>query len=271
MSKGSSPSSITSTQSAEPSDFIRPYLTQAMDYNQDLFESDMPNYFPNATYVGYSPETETSLELARKRAVAGNPLLNQSQTQASSILSGDYLDPTTNPYTQGLFDQMAGDVTSRVNSQFTKAGRFGSGANQEILANSLGDLANTVYGDQYNREREIMANTMNTAPALGEMDYNDIQKLGQVGVDKESLEQAKLDDAIKRYDFEQQKPYIKLQEYLGNLGANYAQNQVSTNPVTRDRIGGLLGGAGSGINIANQLGMNPMYGAIGGGLLGGFF
>ena len=228
MSKGSSPSSITSTQSAEPSDFIRPYLTQAMDYNQDLFESDMPNYFPNATYVGYSPETETSLELARRRAVAGNPLLNQSQTQASSILSGDYLDPTTNPYTQGLFDQMAG-------------------------------------------EREIMANTMNTAPALGEMDYNDIQKLGQVGVDKESLEQAKLDDAIKRYDFEQQKPYIKLQEYLGNLGANYAQNQVSTDPVTRDRIGGLLGGAGSGINIANQLGMNPMYGAIGGGLLGGFF
>tara|TARA_X000001382_G_scaffold128769_1_gene119228 strand:- start:1208 stop:2020 length:813 start_codon:yes stop_codon:yes gene_type:complete len=268
MSKGSSPSSITSTQSAEPSDFIRPYLTQAMDYNQDLFESDMPNYFPNATYVGYSPETETSLELARRRAVAGNPLLNQSQTQASSILSGDYLDPTTNPYTQGLFDQMAGDVTSRVNSQFTKAGRFGSGANQEILADSLGDLANTVYGDQYNREREIMANTMGLAPALGDADYNDIQRLGQVGVDKESLEQAKLDDAIKRFDYEQKRPFMKLENYLGNIGANYAQNQVSTNPVTRDRFGGLLSGIGQGVGMASDLGIDPRLAGGIGGLLG---
>lgn len=268
MSKGSSPSSITSTQSAEPSDFIRPYLTQAMDYNQDLFESDMPNYFPNATYVGYSPETETSLELARRRAVAGNPLLNQSQTQASSILSGDYLDPTTNPYTQGLFDQMAGDVTSRVNSQFTKAGRFGSGANQEILADSLGDLANTVYGDQYNREREIMANTIGLAPALGDADYNDIQRLGQVGVDKESLEQAKLDDAIKRFDYEQTRPFMKLENYLGNIGTNYATNTVSTNPVTRDRFGGLLSGIGQGVGMASDLGIDPRLAGGIGGLLG---
>jgi hypothetical protein len=41
--------------------------------------------------------------------------------------------------------------------------------------------------------------------------------------------------------------------------------------VFRDRAGGLLGGAGTGINIASQLGVNPLFGAIGGGLLGGFF
>jgi hypothetical protein len=268
MSKGSSPSSIVSTQSSEPSEFIKPYLQQAMDYNQDLFESSMPSYFPNATYVGYSPETQTALNLATARATAGNPLLNQAQTQASGILSGDYLDPTTNPYSQALYNQMADDVTSKINSQFSKAGRFGSGANQEILADSLGDLANTVYSDQYNRERDIMANTMNTAPALGEMDYNDIQKLGQVGVDKESLEQAKLDDAIKRYDYEQVKPYQKLENYLANIGANYAQNTVSTNPVTRDRFGGLLSGIGQGVGMASDLGVNPLLAGGIGGLLG---
>ena len=273
MSKGSSPSSVVSSSASnEPSEFIRPYLTQAIDYSQDLFESAMPNYFPNATYTGFAPETQTALDLARARAVAGNPLLNQSQTEASGILSGDYLDPTSNPYTQALYDQMAGDVTSKVNSQFTKAGRFGSGANQEILADSLGDLANTVYGDQYNREREIMANTMGLAPALGDADYNDIQKLGLVGAEKESLEQSKLQDAIARYDYEQLKPYQKLENYLGNLGANYAQNQISTQPVFRDRAGGLLSGATAGMNIAGKLGggITPMMGAIGGGLLGGF-
>ena len=151
MSKGSSPSSVVSSSaSQEPSEFIRPYLTQAIDYSQDLFESSMPNYFPNATYTGFAPETETALNLATARATAGNPLLNQAQTEASGILSGNYLSPTSNPYTQALYNQMADDVTSKINSQFTEAGRFGSGANQEILTRELGDLANKVYGDQYN-------------------------------------------------------------------------------------------------------------------------
>ncbi len=112
---------------------------------------------------------------------------------------------------------------------------------------------------------------MNTAPQLGEMDYNDIARLQQVGDTRESIEQTKLQDAIARFDYEQQKPYIKLNQYLGALGANVPTNTVETAPVFRDRAGGLLGGAGAGMNIASQLGIDPLYGAIGGGLLGGFF
>ena len=271
MSKGSNPSNVTTTTESEPSQFIRPYLEQAIDYSQDLFESDLPNFFPNATYTGFSPETETALDLATARATAGSPLLNLSQTEANKILSGDYLSPTTNPFSQALFNQMAGDVTSQVQSQFSKYGRLGSGANQEILTRELGQLANQVYGDQYNRERENMVNAMATAPALGQADYQDIERLAQVGADKEALANAKLQDAINRFDFEQQKPFIKLNEYLGALGANVPTTTVETSPVFRDRAGGLLGGAGAGLNIASQLGVDPLFGAIGGGLLGGFF
>lgn len=270
MSKGSNPSNVTTTTESEPSQFIRPYLEQAIDYSQDLFESDLPNFFPNATYTGFSPETETALDLATARATAGSPLLNLSQTEANKILSGDYLSPTTNPFSQALFNQMAGDVTSQVQSQFSRAGRLGSGANQEILTRELGELANQVYSDQFNRERDNMISTMATAPALGQADYQDIERLAQVGADKEALANAKLQDAINRFDFEQQKPFIKLNEYLGALGANVPTTTVETSPVFRDRAGGLLGGAGAGLNIASQLGVNPLFGAIGGGLLGGF-
>ena len=271
MSKGSNPKMVSSSSSAEPSDFIKPYYTQAVDTAQDLFEGSTPNYFPYATYTGFAPETEASLNLTKARAVAGNPLLNQAQTQASNILSGQYLDPTTNPYTQALYNKMAGDVTSQVESQFSKAGRFGSGANQEILARSLGELATDVYGDQYNRERELMANTMATAPQLGAMDYDDILKLQQVGLEKESLEQAKLQDAIARYDYQQTKPYTKLGQYLGALGANVPSTTLETTPYFRNTAGGLLQGAGMGMNLASGMNMNPMWGALGGGLLGGFF
>ena len=61
MSKGSNPSNVTTTTATEPSEFIRPYLSQAIDYSQDLFESDLPQFFPDATYTGFAPETELSL------------------------------------------------------------------------------------------------------------------------------------------------------------------------------------------------------------------
>ena len=268
MSKGSNPSNLTTTTQNEPSDFIRPYLTEAIDYSQDLFQSDLPNFFPNATYVDFSPETQTALDLTTTRATQGNPLLGQAQTVLGDTLQGNYLSPTSNPYAQAVYNQMAGDVTSQVQSQFSKAGRLGSSANQETLARELGFLANDFYGDQYNRERDIMAQSITQAPSLAEADYNDITKLAQVGADKEALQQAKLEDAIGRYDFEQQKPYIKLSEYLGALGSNVPSTTIETSPVYRDRVGGLLSGAGQGVGLAKDLGLPSIYGAIGGGLLG---
>ena len=43
MSKGSNPSSVTTTSSQEPSEFIKPYFQQAVDSAQDLYEGSSPN------------------------------------------------------------------------------------------------------------------------------------------------------------------------------------------------------------------------------------
>jgi|TARA_R110002049_G_C9119905_1_gene558296 hypothetical protein len=273
MSKGSNPSSVTTTTSTEPSEFIKPYYTQAINSAQELYENpNAPSFFPNNTYVDFAPETNTALQLASARAIQGNPLLGSSQQEINKILSGDYLDPTSNPYAQSVYNQMAGDVTSQVNSQFTNAGRFGSGANQEILARSLGELGNKFYGDQYNQERANMVNATQIAPQLGEMDYNDIAKLQQIGQEKESLEMAKLQDAIARYDYDQTQPYQKLNQYLGSLGAAVPSNTLSTQPVFRNTGAGLLSGAMSGAEIAGMIpGIGGGMGAGIGGLLGGFF
>lgn len=273
MSKGSNPSSVTTTTSTEPSEFIKPYYTQAINSAQELYENpNAPSFFPNNTYVDFAPETNTALQLASARAIQGNPLLGSSQQEINKILSGDYLDPTSNPYAQSVYNQMAGDVTSQVNSQFTNAGRFGSGANQEILARSLGELGNKFYGDQYNQERSNMVNATQIAPQLGEMDYNDIAKLQQIGQEKESLEMAKLQDAIARYDYDQTQPYQKLNQYLGSLGAAVPSNTLSTQPVFRNTGAGLLSGAMSGAEIAGMIpGIGGGMGAGIGGLLGGFF
>ena len=273
MSKGSNPTNVTTTTESEPSEFIRPYYTQAINAAQDLYENpNIPSFFPNNTFVDFAPETETALQLASARALQGNPLLGSSQQEINRVLSGDYLSPTTNPYSQALFNQMAGDVTSQVQSQFSRAGRLGSAANQEVLSRSLGELANKVYGDQFNRERDRQFQATQIAPQLGEMDFNDIGRLQQVGQEREALEMAKLQDAIARYDYNQQQPYIKLNQYLGSLGAAVPSTTVSTQPVFRNTGAGLLGGALTGARLGGMMpGVGAGVGAIGGGLLGGFF
>lgn len=268
MSKGSNPTNVTTTTAAEPSEFVRPYLTQAFDQAQDLYESAVPNFYPQQTYTDFSPETETALQLATARALS-NPLLASSQTEINNILQGNYLDPTTNPYSTALYNQIAGDVTSGVQSQFSKAGRLGSAANQSVLAEELGNVANQVYGDQYNRERDRMFQATQLAPQLAQADYQDIQALGGVGQTREAMEMAKIQDAMTRFDFEQQKPYYKLREYLASIGSPYAQTTTKTEPIYRNTGAGLLGGAMQGYQLGQNFGMVGL-GAIGGGLLGGF-
>ena len=85
MSKGSSPTNVTTTTSSEPSEFVKPYVTEAFDQAQNLFQSNVPNYFPSQTYTGFAPETDVALQLATNRAL-NNPLLASSQNEINSIL-----------------------------------------------------------------------------------------------------------------------------------------------------------------------------------------
>ena len=116
-----------------------------------------------------------------------------------------------------------------------------------------------------------MAQATQIAPNLAAMDYQDIQALSGVGQTREAMEMAQIQDAMARFDFEQTKPYTKLREHLGSIGANVPTNTSQTQPVFRNTAGGILGGELTGMDIASGIeGFNPMYGAIGGGLLGGF-
>ena len=79
MSKGSNPSSVTTTSSSEPSEFIKPYFQQAVDSAKDLYEGSTPNFFPNATYTDFAPETSTALNLTTLRALQAHPVHNLSK------------------------------------------------------------------------------------------------------------------------------------------------------------------------------------------------
>ena len=270
MSKGAG--EARTVQNVEPWATQQPYLTKGFERAESLYGQPGPSYYPGQTYVGFSPQTETALTAAQTRATAGSPLLQQSQAELLKQAQGQYLSPTTNPYLQGLYNQMAGDVTAGVQSEFSKAGRYGSGANQAVLAKQLGNLSNQVYAPAYQQERQNMQNVLFQAPQLAQADYQDIGMLQQVGQQREGLQQAALGDAMQRYQYQQQLPYEKLRAYQAATGGSYGQTSETVQPLRRNLAAGVLGGAATGAGIYDLLGAtggaNP-YLALG-GLLGAF-
>ena len=270
MSKGAG--EARSVQNIEPWATQQPYLTKGFERAESLYGQPGPSYYPGQTYAGFSPQTETALTAAQARATAGSPLLQQSQAELLKQAQGQYLSPATNPYLQGLYNQMAGDVTAGVQSEFSKAGRYGSGANQAVLARELGNLANQVYAPQYAAERQNMQNVLFQAPQLAQADYQDIGMLQQVGQQREGLQEAAIADAMNRYQYQQMLPYEKLRGYQAATGGSYGQTREMTQPLRRNLASGVLGGAATGAGIYDLIGAsgsaNP-YMALG-GLLGAF-
>lgn len=59
-----------------------------------------------------------------------------------------------NPYLDNVFDTAAGATQNRLASEFARAGRYGSGANQQARSQELQTLAANIYGPGFEAERQ---------------------------------------------------------------------------------------------------------------------
>jgi len=95
MGKGSSAPKQVGTQNtistSEPWGPTQPYLKDAYQGAQDLFQSGGPSYYPNATYTPFSGQTELGLNMMQGRALQGSPLQDAAQQQAQGTIGGNYL------------------------------------------------------------------------------------------------------------------------------------------------------------------------------------
>lgn len=249
----------TNTINTDPWKPAQPYLKDVMGSAQGLYRSGPSMVAPqNQTLLsGYQNTIDTANNF--------NPALtNSAQRQMQSTINGDYMN--NNPYLDATFDRMKGKVVDGVNSQFSSAGRYGSGAHNGILGESLGNLATDVYGSNYRTERQNQLNAAQLAPQMDAqyqgMMFNNANAITDVGQN------------IQDYDnMAAMSPYEKLQFYSNiiNGGGGMGSNQTQTTP-GGSRVGGVLGGAGSGFALGNAI-VPGIGGIIGGGLgaIGGLF
>ena len=229
----------TQTARAEIDPTLKPYVEYGLGEAKRLYQGTTPSYFPGQTFVSPSEATTQALRMAEERATAGSPLTRAAQQQTLETIQGRGV----NPFLAGALEQsnrLAGEQFTRniqqLQSEAASAGRYGSsamgqrtGQAQDIFARALAEQGGQLAYQSAEAERQRQMEATRNAPAMAAQDYADIQRLLTVGGAREQQAAAELQDAINRYNFEQNLPAMKLQQYAGLIyGAPQGQTVTST-------------------------------------------
>lgn len=257
-----SPKTHVTTQSSQPWSAQIPHLTRAFGEAQKIYETGGPQYYQGSTVAPLSDPSQAAITGMTNRAMAGSPLNAAAQGTALSTIQGDYLN--ANPYFQDALDRATRGATQAFNesvipgisSQFSAAGRYGSGAHQDVvgraardMGQSLADMSGQLAYQNYGDERLRQMQAMQMAPTLADQDYTDLERLASAGSALDQTNQAQINADIARWNFAQNQPANNLATYLGLVSGGYGSTGTTTQPVYNDRTGQLLGAGLAGLPL----------------------
>ncbi|MBX5131606.1 hypothetical protein HJB80_02725 [Rhizobium lentis] len=269
-------SKTTTTQNSAPWKDAQPALKQGISQAQKLYNSGTgAKVYTGSTVVPWDTQTTQGMNAITGQANAnlgGRGLSGQYQ---GVINSGGYnpaqlealnntrdvANSSFNINEDPAFRQVVEQATNSVGQAASAAGRYGSGVHQGNLANTIGDLGARQYQAWQNRRDAANSNLFN----MGQTGFGNLntaytgmqapaQSLMQVGAMNEDLATRQLNDKLRIFNEQQNKPWENL-----------------------SRLNAIASGAGQlgGSQTTSQPGQNPFlsalgYGLTGAGLLGGF-
>jgi hypothetical protein len=187
------------------------------------------------------PQTQNLANMAYGQAAPlwsrfnqGNEQVGQAQGYASDVLSGKYMQG--NPYLDAVLSKTRGNITDQVNSEFAKAGRYGSPQYTQVLADSLFDAENAARMQDYNTQQGRMDQIAALAPTLAQAEY--------IG----------LPEALQTSQTAAELPYVGTTNYANALSALFnggVQKQSG--------VGSILGGLGSLGSAVGSMGQAGMF------------
>jgi hypothetical protein len=273
MSKGGG--STNTVQKADPWAGQQPYLSRQYSEAQRLLET--PRQFYPDQLIAPMTDTQTQAEaLARQTALGSQTdILNQlsqglgfqlggTQTALADPFLAGSVEAATRPLltgAQNLLQQARRGATGTGNLGGTRQGVLEAQVINDFLTKS-GDISSRMYSQAYQdaAKRQLAAAQM-VPGTLGAFQTPAIT-LSSLGGAEQARQQQIIDEARARFEFAQQEPRQRLQDYTqivsgAILPGGQTTNQSAAGPSFGQRAisGGLLG-AGA-------------YGTIGSGALGG--
>jgi len=191
-----------------------------------------------------------------------------------------------NPYLQNILDTSNRQISNKIGSSMSGAGRYGSGMHADVAARAMAEAADPVLAQDYARRQQQMQSIAGGAqqaagqwaqmmPTLDQAQLAPAQGLANLGQFYQERGQKTLDDQVKLYNTQQAWPWeqvARLNAIAGQAGGlGGTQFGTQTTPINQpSTLQRLFGGAAAGAGIGGSFGGAPGagIGALGGGLLG---
>jgi hypothetical protein len=264
-----------------------------------------PLAFSNGLVQGGYAQTDPALQrlanFADTNAGTGGPGANTLQSFASGSQTNPFLDSVAQstlasivPSIQkqfieggGLSSPQAAYATSQgataalapvLSSAFQQEQQNQLGAAGQLAQNQLAGQgqqisAATGLGNQYATELQRMIQGTALFPQTLQSLLVGPEAERQAGTAQRGLEQASINDAIQRWNYQQTLPYQRLNEFIGEISGNYGGTSQTRNPyytnTGANALGGGLGGALLGSQLLGDAGLGLVSSGVGAGIGGG--
>lgn len=225
----------TTTTENKPPAWAAPLFSQSASEAQKLYNSGKGgNVYQGDTTAGLGTTTQSGIS-GLQGAVAGIPQTTSSANNLSDIASGSFLK-NGNPYFESALGGQLQSTADQVQSQFSGSGRYGSGANTNVLTNALGDIRSKALYNQYNQDTQNMLTANNQIDSANNALLNSQlagnQAVIQAGQLQDAAKQAELDAAQSKFLAEDNKDWTRLgllQAAASGSAGNYgSQSQVQS-------------------------------------------
>lgn len=255
---------------------IAPYLREALEESRSLFLGTPPAFFPGTTYVPPSAQTLEALDAAEMVSRGAAPFFEQARGGFMTGLTGlektarggflgsnPYLNAMVTAASRPLTQQFQEQVLPGISSQYSAAGRYGSGAMgraqeraTEGFTRALGDVSTSIIGQDYARERgfqEAAMRDIGTAATMVPEFYRGFlaptETMARVGAQREAIAAQPLEESMRRFEFGQRQPYEQLTGYLSSIYGSPLASRGMVPPTTENRS---LANIGTALSFLGQ-------------------
>lgn len=251
------------TTRVEGPTFLRRKLPGIAEEAQRLFEQGPLSFFPGQTFAGFDPLQEEAFQQATAFGRGAAPgLVGQAFGGLGQALNTDVTqDPSVQAALGTIESQALRNFQENVLPSIRQGatgvgGEFGSRLDQaerlaaRDLQQGISESQSQFLANQLGSARQLQGVGLSLAPGLiGGLGTLPGNILGQVGAQRQGMEQQAINEAMQRFQFEQQAPFESLQTFanqLTGIGAVPGQTQTTSggevNPIAGG-LGGAIGGA----------------------------
>jgi len=275
-SGGPTPVTQQTQQTRDPWSVAQPALGQAIGQATNLFNADV-GYAPWSGATQSPLDPLTTQAMGAQQGIAQGSLGGTAGINAARQLGLEQIQGAgkQNPYLQAILDTSNRQISNKIGSSMSGAGRYGSGMHTDVAARAMAEAANPILAEDYTQGLQRAGQWAQLMPTLDQAQYAPAQSLMALGQYNQDRTQKTLDDQIKLWNAQQARPWEQVSRLnavaggAGALGATTFGTQTTpiNNPSTLQK---LLGGAAAGAGIGGSFGgpAGAGVGALGGGLLG---